>query len=61
MHDIEINKSFCLLVLFGNGYTASKSLFFEINKTCLMYVFFSFQVVKTVRMWSGECDVLHAG
>ena len=50
MHDIEINKSFYLLVLFGNGYTASKSLFFEINKTCLMYVFFSFQVVKTVRM-----------
>ena len=28
MHDIEINKSFRLLVLFGNGYKASRVITF---------------------------------
>ena len=41
MHDIEINKSFRLLVLFGNGYKASTSShFFIMLKTYRKDCFF---------------------
>jgi len=46
MHDIEINKSFRLLVLFGNGYKASTGVLIMPAAIYTLYTDVLFKLIK---------------